>query len=95
MTIDKTPDQLKMDYALWTRKAVMELIRQVTALDMPVWTAGDYSKRWGYYPKSLYRKHMSKAKRQFRNGLMKNIQKIKAKAKIEKPGLMPGGLSTP
>jgi len=26
MIVDTTPDQLKMEYALWTRKAVMGMI---------------------------------------------------------------------
>jgi len=29
---DKAPDQLKLDHALWTRKAVMELIQQETGI---------------------------------------------------------------
>lgn len=35
MITDKMPDQLKLDYALWTRKAVMELIKHETGIDMP------------------------------------------------------------
>ena len=46
--MDKTPDQLKMDYALWTRKAVMELIEQETGVRMPIRTVGEYLKRWGF-----------------------------------------------
>ncbi|PIE83443.1 MAG: hypothetical protein CSA09_00785 [Candidatus Contendobacter odensis] len=30
--IDQTPDQLQLDYALWTRKAVKELIKQETGV---------------------------------------------------------------
>jgi hypothetical protein len=36
LIIDKTPDQLKFPFALWTRKAVQELIKRRYAIDMPV-----------------------------------------------------------
>lgn len=47
---DKMPDQLKLGFALWTRDAVRELIRQRCRLDMPIRTVGEYLKRWGYTP---------------------------------------------
>lgn len=50
LVIDKTPDQLKMPYALWTRESVRELIRSQCGIDMPVRTVGDYLKRWGMTP---------------------------------------------
>ena len=46
--IDKTPDQLKMPFALWTRKGVKELIKKKYNLDMPIRTIGDYMKRLGF-----------------------------------------------
>lgn len=45
---DKMPDQLKLGFALWTRDAVRELIRQRCGFLMPVRTVGEYLKRWGY-----------------------------------------------
>ena len=42
--------QLKLDYALWTRKAVMDLIEQETGIRMPIRTVGEYLKRWGFTP---------------------------------------------
>ncbi len=47
---DKAPDQLKLNYALWTRKAVMELIEQEAGIRMPIRTVGEYPKRWGFTP---------------------------------------------
>ena len=47
---EKTPDQLKMNFALWTRRAVCELIRQEYGLSMPIRTCGEYLKRWGFTP---------------------------------------------
>lgn len=48
--IDKHPDQLKMDFALWNRAAVRQLIKQDYGIDMPIRTVGEYLKRWGFTP---------------------------------------------
>ena len=48
--IDKTPDQYKLTFALWTRQAVGELIRLETGIDMPIRTVGEYLMRWGFTP---------------------------------------------
>jgi transposase len=48
MIIDKTPDQMKMPFALWTRQAVQQLIRQEHKIAMPIRTVGEYLKRWGF-----------------------------------------------
>ena len=42
---DKTPDQLKMVYALWTRAAVAELIEQRFGIKLQVRTMGLYLAR--------------------------------------------------
>ena len=48
--VDRTPEQLDLPYALWTRRAVGDLIRRETGLDMPIRTVGEYLKRWGFTP---------------------------------------------
>jgi transposase len=61
LMIDKMPDQLKLGFALWTRDAVRELIRQRCGFLMPVRTIGDYLKRWGYSPqRPLHRAYQQK-----------------------------------
>ncbi len=47
---DKRPEQLKMDFALWNRGAVSQLIEQECGISMPVRTVGHYLKRWGFTP---------------------------------------------
>lgn len=47
---DKCPDQLKLPFALWTRIAVQQLIKQLWGMDIPVRTIGDYLKRWNFTP---------------------------------------------
>ena len=44
---DKLPEQLKLSFALWTRKAVAELLEQQFGLKLPVRTMGLYLRRWG------------------------------------------------
>ena len=36
--IEKTPDQLKMNFALWTRPALQQHIKECYGIDMPVRT---------------------------------------------------------
>lgn len=53
---DKTPDQLKMPYALWSRAAVAELIEQRFGLKLKIRTMGMYLQRWGFTPQKPMRK---------------------------------------
>lgn len=48
--IDKRPEQLKMDFCLWSRPAVMQLIEQEYGIKLPVRTVGKYLRRWGLTP---------------------------------------------
>jgi len=56
MIRDKTPDQIKMPYALWSRTAVMELIDQQFNIKLPVRTVGTYLARWGFTPQKPIKK---------------------------------------
>ena len=53
---DRTPDQLKMNYALWTRQAVGELIEARYGIRLKVRNVGKYLKRWGYTPQKPLKK---------------------------------------
>lgn len=50
LVTDKTPDQLRMPFALWTRAAIGALIQRRFGVRMPVRTIGHYLKRWGFTP---------------------------------------------
>lgn len=50
LVTDKTPDQLKMPFALWTRAAIGALIQRRYGVRMPVRTIGHYLARWGFTP---------------------------------------------
>ena len=46
-----TPEQVGIAAALWTRRAVRDLIRQEYGCWVPVRTVGEYLRRWGYTSK--------------------------------------------
>lgn len=53
---DRTPDQLKLSYALWTRQAVSELIEALYGVRLTVRNMGKYLKRWGFTPQRPLKK---------------------------------------
>lgn len=48
--IDKRPEQLKMDFFLWSRAAVGQLIGQEYDIKLHVRSVGKYLARWGFTP---------------------------------------------
>jgi transposase len=50
MICEKRPEQLKLDFALWTRIAVNELIQREYGLTLSVRSVGNYLQRWGFTP---------------------------------------------
>lgn len=44
---DSTPDQLKLPFMLWERRAVQELVLRRFGIDLPLRTVGEYLPRWG------------------------------------------------
>jgi transposase len=53
---EQRPEQLKMDFALWTRAAVGELIVREFKFVLSVRGVGKYLKRWGFTPQKPIRK---------------------------------------
>jgi transposase len=52
----KSPQELGIASALWTRQAVRELIRKQVGIRLPIRTVGEYLRRWGYTPQKPVRK---------------------------------------
>lgn len=50
MIMDKMPDQLKLDFALWARKAVKELVERELIMVLVINTMGYYLRKWGFTP---------------------------------------------
>lgn len=56
MITDRCPDQLKLPFALWTRQAVQQLIKQKYDIQLALNTVGLYLKRWGFTPQKPIRR---------------------------------------
>lgn len=80
---DKTPDQLKFPFALWTRRAVQQLIMQLYSIDMPIRTVGEYLKRWGFTPQKPLRRAYEQNPKLVQKWLDEQYPDIAAKAKKE------------
>ena len=52
----KSPQELEIPSALWTRQAVQGLIEQQVGVRLPIRTVGEYLQRWGYTPQKPVRK---------------------------------------
>jgi transposase len=83
MIIDKTPDQLKMPFALWTRQAVQQLIKQQYKISMPIRTVGEYLKRWGFTPQKPAKRAYEQNPKAVNTWLEEKYPIIARKAKTE------------
>ncbi|WP_425220112.1 IS630 family transposase [Ralstonia solanacearum] len=80
---DKTPDQLKMPYALWTRAAVGQLMEQCFGIRLAVRTVGLYLSRWGFTPQKPMRKAYEQSPAAVKKWLEHDSPVIAARAKAE------------
>jgi transposase len=81
--IDKCPDQLKLPFALWTRIAVQQLIKQLWSIDMPIRTVGDYLKRWGFTPQKPLKSAYKQNPKAVKTWLKDEYPEIAKRAKTE------------
>ncbi|MFM7571401.1 MAG: IS630 family transposase [Betaproteobacteria bacterium] len=77
------PDQLKLPFALWNRRAVMELIAQKFGIQMPIRTVGMYLQRWGYTPQRPIKRAAEQDPRRVAEWLRTEYPKIANRAKTE------------
>lgn len=80
LLIEKTPDQLKMNFALWTRHAVQQLLKQELGVDIPIRTVGEYLKRWGYTPQKPIKRAYERDDKKVEAWLKKDYPEIEARA---------------
>lgn len=83
LIIDKTPDQLKMVYALWTRQAVLDLIKEKTGVKLAIRTVGTYLSQWGFTPQKPLKNAYEQSPKKVKKWLDEEYPSIKKKAKAE------------
>ncbi len=84
LIIDKSPNQLKLSFALWTRDAVRLLIEQRCEFSMPIRTVGEYLKRWGFTPQKPAKWAKEQSTPAVASWLLKEYPAIEKRAKQEK-----------
>jgi transposase len=83
LLIDKIPEQLKLDFALWTRQAVRELIELRCGFKMPIRSVGEYLKRWGFTPQKPLRRAYEQKPEAVQRWLATEYPVIRDQAKSE------------
>ena len=84
LLIDKTPDQLKLPFALWTRNAVRLVIKQQFRIELPLRTITDYFKRWGFTPQKPVKRAYEQDPQKVTRWLEIDYPEISNRAKQEK-----------
>jgi len=81
---DRTPDQLKLPFVLWTREALGELIAQRFGVRVSVMTVGRWLRRWGLTPQKPARRAWEQNSREVAHWLKVRYPRVRAEAKHEK-----------
>ena len=81
--VDKTPDQYKLNFALWTRQAVQDLIKLRTGITMPIRTVGGQLERWDYTPQKPLKRAYEQRPEAVRKWIEEDYPIIQQKAKEE------------
>lgn len=84
LLIDKTPDQLKLQFALWSRDAIRLAVKKEFKIDLPLRTITDYLKRWGFTPQKPTKRAYEQNEKAVQQWLDTTYPEIAAKAKQEK-----------
>lgn len=80
---DKRPEQLKMEFALWSRAAVMQLIERECGLKLSVRGVGNYLSRWGFTPQKPIKKAYEQRPEAVQAWLDEQYPAIESRAKAE------------
>ena len=81
LIVEKTPDQLKMPFVLWTAAAVRDLVIYSYGITLPLRTMRKYLFRWGFAPQKPVRKAWAKCPKAVKEWLDVKYPAIAAQAK--------------
>jgi len=82
--MEKDPNQMKLNFCLWNRRAIVMLIKQEFNIKMPLRTVGEYLKRWGFTPQKPLKRAYEKNPDAVEKWLENDFPLIKNKARREK-----------
>jgi transposase len=82
------PEDLGLPHALWTRRAVGDLIRQDFGLDLADRTVGSYLRRWGYTSKKPSRRSRKQDPDELEQWLVETYPAIEAQAEREQAEIL-------
>lgn len=77
----RTPDELRLPFALWSRAAVRELIARRCGLELAVRTVGKYLARWGFTAQKPIRRAYEQDPTAVRRWLRRDYPEIVARAR--------------
>jgi len=80
---DRTPEQLKMPFVLWTREAVRDLIATKFQVRVSLMTVGRWLKRWGFTPQKPLRRAWEQNRKAVARWLKEEYPQIRRQAKRE------------
>jgi transposase len=81
--VGENPNQMSLPFALWNRRAVMQLIKVLFDIDMPIRTVGEYLLRWGYTPQRPIKRALEQNPVKVEQWLNESYPSIAARAKAE------------
>ena len=86
--VDKNPKQLKLPFALWTRKAIQSVAYLMWRVRVAIRTIGDYLKRWGFTPQKPIKKAYEQNPKAVQEWLDTAYPEIKRRAAAESRNLL-------
>lgn len=83
MIIDKRPEQLKMEFSLWSRAAVGQLIEQEFGIKLQARSIGKYLARWGFTPQKPIKRAYEQSREAVQAWLQGEYPSIEERARQE------------
>jgi transposase len=80
---DKRPEQLKMEFALWTRGAVMQFVEREFGVRLSIRATGEYLRRWGFTPQKPIKRAYEQRPEAVKQWLDQQYPQIERRAKAE------------
>lgn len=83
LIVGRTPEQLKLPFVLWDRKAVKELIYRQYSIQVAIRTIGEYLHRWNFTPQRPVKRAYEQQPKEVQRWLDDVYPAIQMKAKQE------------